>query len=244
MKKILSVFLVLCIAATLFAAAGVTVKVGSAFAFFNEKTVKDTEAYDTIVKFKGHGFGFDAEVQYDLSDKLVVFASYGKVFPGDVYEALDEDGHTGKWESWAESRKNVDERLNYKIRINFMTITAGAAYKFDFNAFKLAVGAGVSFNRLLAKATYTLKESALMVGYNEETRETLSNISVLGYAEAKYLVAENVGITLTAKPQMNIYSFYNYYCKYEGDSTPLDTKLKGVVLSFAMPVALGVSYSF
>ena len=243
MKKILSVLLVLCIAATLFAAAGVTVKVGSAFAFFNEKTVKDTEAYNAVNRFKGHGFGFDVEAQYDISDKLLVFASYGKVFPSDINEARDEDGYTGKWESWAESRKNVDEKLNYKIRINFMTITAGAAYKFDFNAFKLAVGAGVTFNRLLAKATYTLKESATMDDPIEETKDVLSNIAVLGYVEAKYLVAQNVGITLTAKPQLNIFSFYKFYTKYKG-SEPASTELKGVALGFAMPVAVGVSYSF
>ena len=243
MKKILSVLLVLCIVATLFAAAGVTVKVGSAFAFFNEKTVKDTEAYNAVNRFKGHGFGFDVEAQYDISDKLLVFASYGKVFPADVYGAYVEEGDPVSWNSWVDSR-NIDPKLSVSTKLNFMTIAAGAAYKFDFNAFKLAVGAGVSFNRLLVKATYTLKESASMVGYTEELKETLSNIAVLGYAEAKYLVAQNVGITLTAKPQLNIFSFYNYYCKYEGDPTPADNYLRGIALSFAMPIAIGVSYSF
>jgi len=243
MKKILSVLLVLCIAATLFAAAGVTVKVGSAFAFFNGKSVKDTnEPYNPYYKFKGHGFGFDVEGQYDISDKFMVFASYGKVFPTDVYATIADDETSGTWELWADSLKKLDPEIKYDFKMNFMDVTAGVAYKFDFNAFKLAVGGGVSFNRLLVKTTNTPKDPS-RDDYTEELKETLSNIAVLGYVEAKYLVSQNVGITLTAKPQLNIFSFYNYYIKNKGmDASGFDRK--GISLGFAMPVALGVSYSF
>jgi len=242
MKKILSVLLVLCIAATLFAATGVTVKVGSAFAFFNEKTAKFDDTYHSYERFKGHGFGFDAEVQYDISDKLLVFASYGKVFPSDAYMmTCDDDSPNTKWNSIYEDL--VYEGLERKLKINFMDITAGVAYKFDFNAFKLAVGCGIAFNRLMIKATFT-PEVNHDDPYTETLKYTLSNFAVIGYAEAKYLVAENVGITLTAKPQLNFYSFYNYYCKSHDDPDVLNEKYKGIALGFAMPVALGVSYSF
>lgn len=81
-------------------------------------------------------------------------------------------------------------------------------------------------------------------GFIEEHKETVSNLGVIGYVEAKYLVAENVGIALTAKPQINVFNFYSVSDKIVGDPEPGIEKARGFAFGFAMPVSVGVAYSF
>ena len=63
--------------------------------------------------------------------------------------------------------------------------------------------------------------------------------------DAKYMVAENIGINLTVMPQLGIYAdrTINYYLNGKKDEDKT-LRLNGVGLSFVMPVTIGASYEF
>ena len=238
MKKLFTVLAVLLVATALF--AGVTVKAGGTFAFASLNTATDAD-HDESMKLKSNGFGFGAGVQYDLSDKLAVYGEFDMVFPKDA--TFSEDGEEIKVSDYVAKMKEAipfESTIDYKI--NFFSVSAGVAYKLDFSAVKLAVGAGVTVNRSMLKIYGSIKdlEDSAM-----EIKQTLTNIGLNALVDAKYMVAEKVGVGVTLNPQLGLYNITTE--KYTNQQKPDDNSdetVKGFKVSFAMPITVGVSYTF
>ena len=231
MKKLFTVLAVLLVATALF--AGVTVKAGGTFGFTQFASPKDenTEAFDEDIKMRAHGFGFEVGVQYDLSDNLAVYGEFNMVFPKDA-EMKSGD------EAWDKISAHLT--ADDKLKINFFSVSAGVAYKLDFNAVKLAVGGGLTLSHAMSDIDLKIAENINM-GY----KTTYTNIGLNALVDAKYMVAEKVGVGVTLNPQLGLYNI----AKLEAKTVPetpynYDDKATGFKVSFAMPITVGVSYTF
>jgi len=236
MKKLFTVLAVLLVATALF--AGVTVKAGGTFGFANmSNATKEGSEFEDEAKMSSHGFGFGVGVQYDLSDKLAVYGEFNMVFPKDAeikYEAATVKVSDMVKEEYGDFGKYT---------INFFSVSAGVAYKLDLNAVKLVVGGGITFNR--AGFAIHVEETTAGVTYKLDIKYAYANIGLNALVDAKYMVAEKVGVGVTLNPQLGLYNI----AKLEAKTVPetpynYDDKATGFKVSFAMPITVGVSYTF
>ena len=225
MKRLFTVLAVLLVATALF--AGVTVKAGGTFGFanFNAPVNADTEEFEVEMKMKSHGFGFGVGVLADVADNLAAYGEFNMVFPAD---AQSKEGD-GEWGSVKEDGSSV--------KINFFSVSAGVAYKLDFDAVKLAVGGGVTLNNSSFKDSYDIGG-----GEKVEVKVNFMSIGLNALVDAKYMITENVGAGITLNPQLGLYDIAKVNM-----STPLgskEEKATGFKVGFAMPITVGVSYTF
>lgn len=245
MKKVITILMVLCVSVALFASVGLTVKAGGTFGFINMNTAskENDEQFDESINVKSNGFGFSSGVQYDLSDNLMIYADFTMLFPSDA---------TLKWENGTEKELSElvkDLEMSYypgkgSYKINYMSISAGAAYKFDLGLpIRLAVGAGVTVNRTHNYIKIT--EAAFPEGATIEYNESLINIGLNALIDAKYMVTDNIGVGLTVVPQLNLYNISKSTRSVNGEVRPEGTgEANGFKIGFAVPVTVGASYSF
>ena len=245
MKKVITILMVLCVSVALFASVGLTVKAGGTFGFTNINTASKEKYghFDETFNVKSNGFGFSSGVQFDLSDNLMVYADFTMLFPSDA-TLKGEDGETKTLsELVKEDEKIYIGKGSYKI--NYMSISAGAAYKLDLGLpIRLAVGAGVTVNRAhnyikIAEATWPEADGT------DEINISFINIGLNALIDAKYMVTDNIGVGLTVMPQLNLYNISKYTMSVNGEvQTPETEEVNGFKIGFAVPVTVGVSYSF
>lgn len=243
MKKTLTILLILCVAAALFA-SGFSVNAGGAFDLFNLKTDKadETEIVDT---FSGNGLGFDIGVQYDFSSNIMAYADFNMVFPSDfTYSKTDHDPISFKdIIKWAEESAELltDGKVSHSLFL--LDASIGAAYKFDFKPVELAVGGGAYVNLMKCSIGVTGTFGDDKVDHKEYFSFLTVGVSTL--VEAKYLINDNIAVRLAVMPQIGIFSkrdiaVYNNGVEDESKAA----SLSGVGISFTMPVTIGASYSF
>ena len=212
MKKLITVLAVLLVATALF--AGITVKAGGTFAFESQNTAAIEGEKANV---KTNGFGFGVGVQYDAVDNLAAYAEFNMVFPKDAtFDGVTvSQGFPG-------------------AKFNMFSVSAGLAYKLDFDAVKLAVGGGLTFNRAGFKVEYDdggMKVSFLTIGLN-------------ALVDAKYMFAENIGAGVTLNPQIGLYNIMKAVIYEDGEPDTEGGKANGFAIGFAMPITVGVSYTF
>lgn len=245
MKKVITILMVLCVSVALFASVGLTVKAGGTFGFTNMNTAskENDEQFDKSINLKSNGFGFSSGVQFDLSDNLMVYADFTMLFPSDA--TLKEENGTA--EKISELVKDLEKSYHGKgsYKINSMSISAGAAYKFNLGLpIRLAVGAGVTVNSVhnyvkITEAAYP--EEDCTVEYNE----SFINIGLNALIDAKYMVTDNIGVGLTVMPQLYLYNISKATGLVNGKVRTEGTgEANGFKIGFAVPVAVGASYSF
>jgi len=235
MKKITTILLVLCVTAALFAASGLSLKLGGDFDLIFLRTTK-VESSGKTHQFKSNGIGFDVGAQYDFSKSIMAYADFNMVFPSDYEVSNDKDSDSYKF---SDVVKEFEEMGN-KVRsmILFINASAGVAYKFDFDAIKLSIGAGLYYNILMS--------SLKLTGTGLPERVNIVKLSTIGLSsmiEAKYMVTDNIGVCLTAMPQIGFFSNWNR-SNYLDDKKIYDDTLVGFGFSFTMPVSIGASYTF
>ena len=235
MKKITTILLVLCVTAALFAASGLSLKLGGDFDFIFLRTTK-VESSGKTHQFKSNGIGFDIGAQYDFSKSIMAYADFNMAFPSDYEVSNDKDSDSYKF---SDVVKEFEEKGN-KVRsmILFINASAGVAYKFDFDAIKLSVGAGFYYNVLMSSLKLTGTGEPELVDVIK-----LSTIGLSSMIEAKYMVTDKIGVCLTAMPQIGFYSNRNISNYIDGKKIK-DDSLTGFGLSFTMPVSIGASYTF
>jgi len=246
MKKTIAFILVICVSAALFASVGITIRAGGTFGFANSRTVETGKVGKVLEKENQHklnGFGFDAGVHYDISDKIMVFADFNMLFPTD---GLYISGTGKKWTISEMAEINgYGGRFDSTYKIDFYSISAGAAYRLDLGIpVKLAVGAGVSFHHL-KNTLSAIDHQALEGDIHYYNISTVDNLGVCAMVDAKYMITENIGVGLTVIPQVGLYNF-SKIVKLNEDVVDEDKtgSSNGFNVNFAMPVTIGASYSF
>ena len=240
MKKITVILLVLCVTAALFAASGLSLKLGGDFDLIFLKTTK-VESSGKTHQYKSNGIGFDVGAQYDFSKSIMAYADFNMVFPSDYEVSNDKDSKSYKFSDEVKEFEELAKLIpDGKVRsvLLFIAASAGVAYKFDFDAFKLAVGAGFYYNILMSSLKLTGTGEPEIVDVTK-----LSTIGLSSLIEAKYMVTDTIGVCLTAMPQIGFYS-NRKISSYKGGEKIVDNSLVGFGLSFTMPVSIGASYSF
>lgn len=246
MKKVITILMVLCVSVALFASVGLTVKAGGTFGFTSMNTAASKEKgghFDESFNVKSSGFGFSSGVQFDLSDNLMIYADFTMLFPSD--ETLKAEDGTEK--TLSELVKELEMAYypgkgSYKI--NYMSISAGAAYKINLGLpIRLAVGAGVTLNR--AHNYIKIAEASVPEDSTIEYNISFINIGLNALIDAKYMVTDNIGVGLTVMPQLSLYNISKYTMSVNGEvQTPETEEANGFKIGFAVPVAVGASYSF
>ena len=245
MKKAIALILVICVSVSLFASVGITVRAGGTFGFTNMNTASKEKYghFDESFNVKSNGFGFSSGVQFDLSDNLMVYADFTMLFPSDA--TLKKENGTEKKLSKLVKEFEMSYVGKGSYKINYMSISAGAAYKFNLGLpIRLAVGAGVTVNR--AHSYIKITEPAyLEEGSIIEYNESLINIGLNALIDAKYMVTDNIGVGLTVVPQLNLYNISKSTRSVNGEVRPEGTgEANGFKIGFAVPVTVGASYSF
>lgn len=246
MKKVISILLVLCVAVSLFAVG--SVKVGGAFNFVTGAT-RDFYLEDTKVRdgstYKSNGFGFDVAGDFDVAKDLAVWADFNMVFGSDA--KLEDD-------SLDDSYKNLREDLGdnadkaYK-KINMISFGAGVAYKLALDPVDVKLGGGLFLNRVFGKVGY----SDASIAFFDEVVATAAysqfkaiNFGIALLADASYKFNKNFGVDFKLMPQIGLYNSSTTTLSITVDDveTKTEYKAKGFKLSYAMPIVVGVSYSF
>lgn len=228
MKKLVTILAVLLVASAVF--ASVSVRAGGTFVFAGTNTAVEEETIFTEEsKVKANGFGFGTGIQADVSDNLALYVDFNMVFPKDATIKTGE----------APEYKISDVYDDYKI--NFFGISAGLAYTTDLNAVKLAVGGGVSLNRAQIKMI-----AELSPGEEFEVKESITNIGLNALIDAKFMFNESMGLGLTLNPQLGLYNITNLTFTTTGEDpeVTLDQTAKEFKVGYAIPVSVGISYSF
>ena len=245
MKKVITILMVLCVSVALFASVGLTVKAGGTFGFTNINTASKEKGghFDGSFNVKSSGFGFSSGVQFDLSDNLMVYADFTMLFPSDA--TLKEENGTAKKLSELVKELEMSYVGKGSYKINYMSISAGAAYKFNLGLpIRLAVGAGVTVNRThnyvkITDAAWPEEDSTI------EYNESFINIGLNALIDAKYMVTDNIGVGLTVMPQLNLYNISKSTGSVNGKVRTEGTgEANGFKIGFAVPVTVGASYSF
>jgi len=242
MKKTIAFIMMICVSVALFASVGITVRAGGSFGFANLKTYSDVPEHES--RYKVHGFGFDGSVMYDITDKFAVYADFNMLFPKDVVYT-DPDGQefiiSERVKEVVANDKHYDDG---SYGVDYYSISAGSAYKIDLGTpVRLAIGAGISFNHL--------KSFTLFIKHRT-TRDNLTrsvakiyNIGLNAMLNAKFMVNDNLGVGLTVMPQVGLYNISIIENSYNGViDEEYSRSVKGFTVSFAMPITVGVSYSF
>jgi len=230
MKKLFAILLVICVASALFASVGTTVKLGASTDLFRVKTPSDEKTIPISRLIKGIGFGVDFAAQYDISEKVMFFSDYNIVFMSDAQIRTDAEET-----EWTDIRTYFEMPEDAELFLNFWSAAIGVAYKIDLNRIKLALGGGLHFNRFWNKMrtkegemTYDRTEADMIFGFTT-------------FIEGKFMLTGDMGITLTAKPQIGL---AGQHTTSFAPSSPETKKALGSALTYACPVALGLAYSF
>lgn len=243
MKKIISILMVLCIAASLFAAAG-TLKVGGAFDFVTGKTgeFNSEDELGNKLQYKAKGFGFDISGRTDISSVFDVWSDVNMVFASNI--DLRHDG-ANTWGSLDDTAKGIEVLVGQKASksVHKYSIAVGVAFKLPVaETVNVAVGGGVFFDSLVGKVSASVPSNTNALAHNASATFKFMNLGLTTYADVTVKVAENIGISLTAMPRIGVFNMSNI--TFVEDTETDVHKANGFAISFSTPVALGVSYSF
>ena len=225
MKKLFAILVVLFVAAAVFADAGVTLKVGGSLDWFRVRTASDDDALSMSDILKGAGLGVDLGAQYDISDSLFLFSEFNVVFFKDADFRLDEDGA-----DWVSMRNFYGRGDDNEVYMNFWSTSIGLAYKFSSGSFDIALGGGLAYNRFWCN----MKGEGILL----QRLEVEKSYGFTGYFEAKYMMTKDMGLALTVKPQITLLGYHETVLNGE------ETNALSFTVSYAVPVALSLAYSF
>ena len=119
MKKTTTILLVLCVTAALFAASGLSLKLGGDFDLIFLRTTK-VESSGKTHQFKSNGIGFDVGAQYDFSKSIMAYADFNMAFPSDYEVSNDKDSDSYKF---SDVVKEFEEKGN-KVRSMILFINS------------------------------------------------------------------------------------------------------------------------
>lgn len=242
MKKVISILMVLCIAASLFAVG--TIKVGGAFDFVTGKTGDfNDEFLANKLQYKTKGFGFDISGRTEISPVFDVWSDVNMVFASNI--DLRQDG-ANDWYSLDRIAEEMEAEVGQKASksVHKYSIAVGVAFKLPVaEIVDVSVGGGVFFDSLVGKVSASVPENTNATVHHASLTQKFMNLGLTTYADVTCKVASNIGISLTAMPRIGLLSIANITQVEDNNPIPV-SKATAFSVSFSMPVAVGVSYSF
>lgn len=236
MKKVITILLVLCVAASLF--AGVTVKAGFDFGTVSTKSAEDKGLGVKDSTYKTNGVGFDIAVVGDVAPNLAAYGDVSVIFP--IFFKSSNSKNTTEY-TFVKDSANSTGGTTVKLmgfKSTSVAFRAGALYKMNVEGVDLGVGGGLVYS--VSQAKYS--EDKDLKTYS---RGVSKNFGLSLYATGNYTVAKNVAVNLTVNPDIYLYNYSAYFVKATEDGKELGSfEAYGVKLGFAFNASVGVSYSF
>lgn len=237
MKKVITILLVLCVAASLF--AGVTVKAGFDFGTVSTKSAEDKGRGIKDATYKTNGVGFDVAVVGDVAPNLAAYGDFSAIFPIFVKSSVNDAADITYVKGDVTSP--ILEGTTYKfpaIKVSSVALRAGALYKMNIEGVDVGFGGGLVYS--VSKAKFGIEKD-----YNLYSRSVSKNFGLSLYATGNYTVAKNVAVNLTVNPDIYLYNYTAQFNKLLADSKEVcGYESYGVKLGFAFNASVGVSYSF
>lgn len=227
MKKVLAILLVLVTTATFVFAINFEQqgKLGAGFnySFGNvakaQDFQKDRQIKNTAVYFD---FGYDVEFEN-------CFVVYDNIGLG-LVTSLDRKTEAEFWENdlWFSNKdwKDMTEgRFNTIVQEDL-----GVGYAFHFNDIRFLAGGGFHLEMLFSADNNNMDTDASLFG----------SLGVNLLLEGEYKIHDGLGIFLGLKPNLNLYSFWDY--NYKNDTT--NDGCSGFALHMTAAGTVGVTYKF
>jgi len=239
MKKAISLLVILCIAASLFALG--SIRVGGAYSLVTGRTKPYTQGdQDTVVRYSSSGFGFNVLGKDDISDNLATWFDFNMVFgtdgkfktPGSDWTSLN-DMYT-----LAEKEARLAGGSAGK-KLYSLSSSGGVVYKLPFTNthFNYSVGGGLFIDRLYAEISQKYPN-----GHTEAFVVRSFNLGITSYGEISKQYSEHFGISLTVMLRMGFLNFSTQDNRV--DNARNEERAFGFAPSFSMPVVLGLTYYF
>lgn len=246
MKKIISILIILCVAASLFAATG-SVRLGAAFGAVIGRTKPFTQGEkDTLVHYKSYGLGFDALFKDDFSDSLAAFFDFNMTIG---LEGKFRNHDEAEFKSINDEFKEVEiiaKSLGGRATKKLFSLSAasGLVYKLPFTKthFNYALGGGIFLDRLFAEICAYMPD-----GNSEAHRVRCFNLGLSVYMEMSKNISDRFGVSLIFMPRFGVLSFAtDAMIKTSADHvvTRDEQRAFGFAPSISMPVSLGAVYYF
>lgn len=234
MKKTISILAVLFIAATVFA-SGMTAKVGLSYGYGLLNPAKDGD-----YQMSASGFGLHMGALEEFSYRLTAYADVYLFFPDDI--TLKAGGET---KTFSEVVREIEETLSDPIELErstaFFITSAGVAYKLDFNALELTLGGGFSVTTIIGEFS-----GRIPVAGNPRISGSMSvtSFGLSGFAAAEFKLTPDFGVGITATPHLGLISVTRDKRRAPIYGFSYDDRTEGFEISLAMPVSVGISYTF
>ena len=240
MKKAISILVVLCVAASLFAVG--SIRAGGAFGLVTGKTKPFIDGdKDTLVRYYSTGFGFDVLGRDDLSDSLGIWYDFNMTFGTDgKFKTPDMDD----WTSINDMYKQAEEEARLaggsaKKKLYSLSAGGGIMYKLPFTKthFNYAIGGGAFIDRLFVEISMKFPN-----GDTRARRVRSFNVGITTYGEISKKLSEHFVASMTVMLRFGILNFSTDADVYNDIRN--EQRAFGFAPSFSMPVVLGVSYYF
>lgn len=227
MKKTISILAVLFIAAAVFA-SGMTAKVGLSYGYGLLNPAKDGD-----YQMSASGFGLHMGALEEFSYRLTAYADVYLFFPDDI--TLKAGGET---KTFSEVVREIEE---LERSTAFFITSAGVAYKLDFNALELTLGGGFSVTTIIGEFSGRIP----VTGHPRITGSmSVTSFGLSGFANAEFKLTPDFGVGITAAPHLGLISVTRDKRRAPISGFSYDDRTEGFEISLAMPVSVGISYTF
>jgi len=226
MKKITAVLVLILISSALFAAAGISVRLGGAFSLVAAKNPHsainkpaDVEGnyladYD-LTMVNSAGFGFDTGLVFNLSSDYNMYLDFSMTYPGQVSVG-----------DYVETRSDVKNEYDFfKESLEFEEFTSvygspllrtlevhvGFTRKIDLgdSPFNLNIGGGFGYRRIKEGVRLTMRKGTDF--YCFDCFQTIAHISLDLHADVSYMISKNFALCATVMPGLSFYSSSKFY---------------------------------
>lgn len=246
MKKTISIFLILFVTASLFAASG-SVRLGAAYG----RVIGRTKPYiegdkDTMVHYRSYGLGFDVLGKDDLSDSVAAFFNFNMTVGLDGKFRKD---NVDTWTSIDEMFKEAQEEAKHfnasaKKKLYSLSSSSGLVYKLPFTKthFNYALGGGIFLDRLFAEISVYYPD-----GHSSAHQVRCFNLGLSVYMEVSKNVSDHFGVSLIFMPRFGVLGFSTdafIEKSVDGIVTRNEQRAFGFAPSISLPVSLGAIYYF
>ena len=205
MKKTISIFLILFVTASLFAAG--VVRLGPAYGRVigrSKPYIEDDK--DTMVHYRSYGLGFDVLGQDDLSDSVAAYFNFNMTVG---LEGKFRNDNEDTWTTIDDLYKQVEQEAKSlggtaKKKLYSLSASSGLLYKLPFTKtyFNYSLGGGIFLDRLFTEVGAYFPD-----GHSVARRVRCFNLGLSSYMEISKTISNHFGISLLFMPRFGVLSF-------------------------------------
>ena len=226
MKKITAVLVLILLSSALFAAGGISIRLGGAFSLVAARNPhsavnkpldvegNDLADYD-LTMVKSAGFGFDTGLVFSLSSDYSMYLDFSMTYPatmsvGDYVETRSD--LDGEYNFFKDSFEEEEYTSIYGSPfLKTLEVHVGFTKKIDLGdgPFSLNIGGGLGYRRLKEGHKMTMRKEGIF--YCFDYFESIAHISLDLHVDASYKISNRFAVCAVLMPGMSFYSSSKFY---------------------------------